>query len=99
VRTVGFVHAETSTGAESDAGTLTGIAHEFGALRFCDAVTSLAGVPLLVDDGPLNFRFTQVHKNASHAFPDFPPVSYSDAVIDRVKAEKIKPRFKVGLWT
>ena len=40
---VGFVHAETSTGAQSDAKLLTQIAHKYGALTIVDAVTSLAG--------------------------------------------------------
>src|SRR5947209_1894436 len=42
-RVLGFVHAETSTGAQSDAKTLTQIAHKHDALVIADAVTSLAG--------------------------------------------------------
>jgi alanine-glyoxylate transaminase/serine-glyoxylate transaminase/serine-pyruvate transaminase len=89
VRTVGFVHAETSTGAESDAKTLTGIAHEFGALVICDAVTSLAGVPLLVDEWAIDAVYSGSQKCLS-CVPGLSPVSYSDAVIDRVKARKDK---------
>ena len=44
-----FVHAETSTGACSDAQTLCQIAREFDCLTIVDAVTSLGGVPLYVD--------------------------------------------------
>src|SRR5687767_13394000 len=43
VKVVAFVHAETSTGAQSDARLLTQIAHRHGALVIVDAVTSLAG--------------------------------------------------------
>src|SRR5436189_4079570 len=42
-KVVAFVHAETSTGAQSDAKALTQIAHKYGALVIVDAVTSLAG--------------------------------------------------------
>jgi alanine-glyoxylate transaminase/serine-glyoxylate transaminase/serine-pyruvate transaminase len=45
-----FVHAETSTGAQSDAKTLCAISSKYGALNIVDAVTSLAGTPVLVDD-------------------------------------------------
>jgi alanine-glyoxylate transaminase/serine-glyoxylate transaminase/serine-pyruvate transaminase len=39
-----FVHAETSTGARSDAATLCRLAREAGALSVVDCVTSLGGV-------------------------------------------------------
>ena len=42
-----FVHAETSTGALSDAATLAAIARRHGALTIMDCVTSLGGVPVL----------------------------------------------------
>ena len=44
-----FVHAETSTGVRSDAAGLCRLAAERGALSIVDAVTSLAGIELLVD--------------------------------------------------
>ena len=47
---VSFVHAETSTGAQSDIKTLTDIAHKYGALVIADAVTSLAGIPIKTDE-------------------------------------------------
>ncbi len=45
-----FVHAETSTGALSDAKTLAEIAHRHDCLTIADTVTSLGGVPLEVDE-------------------------------------------------
>src|SRR5690606_8097357 len=48
--TVAFVHAETSTGARSDARTLTEIAHRHNCLVIVDSVTGLGGVELRVDD-------------------------------------------------
>ena len=47
---VAFVHAETSTGCESDAKTISDIAHKHGCLVIMDAVTSLAGTPVRIDE-------------------------------------------------
>ncbi|MDH5233136.1 MAG: aminotransferase class V-fold PLP-dependent enzyme, partial [Gammaproteobacteria bacterium] len=47
---VAFVHAETSTGAQSDAKTLCEIAHQHGCLTIVDTVTSLGGTPVKVDE-------------------------------------------------
>src|SRR6476619_4738714 len=49
-RLVAFVHAETSTGVQSDAKTLVEIAHKHDALTIVDTVTSLAGTPVLLDE-------------------------------------------------
>jgi alanine-glyoxylate transaminase/serine-glyoxylate transaminase/serine-pyruvate transaminase len=49
ISVVAFVHAETSTGAMSDAEQITRLAHQHDALVIVDAVTSLAGSPLEVD--------------------------------------------------
>ncbi len=43
---MGFVHAETSAGAQSDAGALCALAREHGALSVVDCVTSLGGLPV-----------------------------------------------------
>src|SRR5215471_650354 len=50
VRVIAFVHAETSTGCQSDARTLTQIAHKYGAMVIVDAVTTLGGSPVRVDE-------------------------------------------------
>src|SRR5690554_43962 len=51
---VAFVHAETSTGACSDARLLAEIAHKHGCLTIVDTVTSLGGIPLRVDEWQLD---------------------------------------------
>ena len=48
------MHAETSTGALSDAQAISAVAGQFDALSIVDAVTSLGGVPLLVDEWQLD---------------------------------------------
>jgi len=49
IKALAFVHAETSTGAWSDAKTLASIAQAHGALVIMDTVTGLAGIPVEVD--------------------------------------------------
>ena len=44
-----FVHAETSTGARSDAAALCALAAGRGALTIVDTVTSLGGIEVAVD--------------------------------------------------
>jgi alanine-glyoxylate transaminase/serine-glyoxylate transaminase/serine-pyruvate transaminase len=41
-----FVHAETSTGARSDAEALVRLAHDHDCLAIADTVTSLGGIPV-----------------------------------------------------
>ena len=92
---VAFVHAETSTGAQSDAKLLTQIAHEAGMLVIVDAVTSLAGTPIRVDEWNIDAIYSGSQKCLS-CVPGLSPVSYSDAVIERVKNRK--PGNKVQSW-
>jgi alanine-glyoxylate transaminase / serine-glyoxylate transaminase / serine-pyruvate transaminase len=88
-RVVAFVHAETSTGVQSDAKTLVGIAHRFDALTIVDAVTSLGGVPVLVDEWGVDAIYSASQKCLS-CTPGLSPVSFSDRVVDYVKARKDK---------
>ncbi len=53
-RVVAFIHAETSTGVQSDAETLCRLAKDAGMLVIVDAVTSLAGI------SPITFSNTAV---------------------------------------
>jgi alanine-glyoxylate transaminase/serine-glyoxylate transaminase/serine-pyruvate transaminase len=57
-KALAFVMAETSTGALSDARTLTEIAHRHGALAIVDAVTALGGVELDVDGWDIDAIFS-----------------------------------------
>jgi alanine-glyoxylate transaminase/serine-glyoxylate transaminase/serine-pyruvate transaminase len=84
-----FVHAETSTGARSDAQLLTSIAHEHDALVIVDAVTSLGGVPVLVDEWGIDAIYSGSQKCLS-CTPGLSPVSFSARVVDYVKNRKDK---------
>ncbi len=88
-KVVAFVHAETSTGAQSDAKTLIDIARQAGALTIVDAVTSLGGTPVLVDEWRADATYSASQKCLS-CTPGLSPVSFSDAAIARVKARKTK---------
>jgi alanine-glyoxylate transaminase / serine-glyoxylate transaminase / serine-pyruvate transaminase len=88
-KVVAFVHAETSTGCESDAKTLAEIAHKHGALVIMDAVTSLAGSPVLVDEWGIDAVYSASQKCLS-CTPGLSPVSFNERVIEKVKARKTK---------
>jgi alanine-glyoxylate transaminase / serine-glyoxylate transaminase / serine-pyruvate transaminase len=88
-KVVGFVHAETSTGAQSDAKLLTQIAHKHGALVIVDAVTSLAGTPVRVDEWEIDAIYSASQKCLS-CTPGLSPVSFSERVVERVKKRKDK---------
>ncbi len=88
-RVLGFVHAETSTGCLSDAKLLTEIAHKHDCLVIVDAVTSLGGSPVLVDEWGIDAIYSASQKCLS-CTPGLSPVSYSERVVERVKARKEK---------
>jgi len=84
---VAFVHAETSTGAQSDAQLLTQIAHEAGALVIVDAVTSLAGTPLKIDEWGIDAVYSGTQKCLS-CVPGISPISIGERAIDKIKSRK-----------
>ena len=88
-RLVAFVHAETSTGVLSDAKTLVDVAHRHGALAIVDAVTSLGGSPVLVDEWKIDAVYSASQKCLS-CTPGLSPVSFSERVVDYVKSRKDK---------
>lgn len=89
VKIVAFVHAETSTGALSDAESITRLAHNNGALVIVDAVTSLAGVPLKVDDWSLDAVYSGSQKCLS-SFPGLSPVTFSPSALDKIKSRSTR---------
>ena len=86
---VAFVHAETSTGAQSDAQTISAIARQYGCLTIVDAVTSLAGTPLKVDDWQLDAVYSGSQKCLS-CTPGLSPVTLSPRAVEKIKARKRK---------
>lgn len=84
-KVVAFVHAETSTGALSDAATLCRLAHEAGCLSIVDCVTSLAGVPVLVDEWGADAVYSGSQKCLSCA-PGLSPITFSERVVEKIKS-------------
>ncbi|NLC23345.1 alanine--glyoxylate aminotransferase family protein [Oxalobacter vibrioformis] len=88
-RIVAFVHAETSTGCESDAKLLAQIAHKHDAMVIVDTVTSLGGCPVLVDEWELDAVYSGTQKCLSCA-PGLSPVTFSERAVDYVTKRKDK---------
>ena len=88
-KVVAFVHAETSTGAQSDAKTLVEIAHKHDCLTIVDAVTSLAGSPLKVDEWGIDAIYSGTQKCLS-APPGLSPISLNERALDVISKRKTK---------
>jgi len=84
---VAFVHAETSTGALSDAKTLCSIARKYNCITIVDAVTSLGGVELFVDEWEIDAIYSGSQKCLS-AMPGIAPISFGDRAIKKLTARK-----------
>ena len=84
-----FVHAETSTGALSDAQTLAKLAHEYDCLTIVDTVTSLGGVPLKVDEWKLDAVYSGTQKCLS-CIPGLSPVTFNEAAMEKVSKRQSK---------
>ena len=84
---VAFVHAETSTGALSDAKLLCQIANRYGCLTIVDAVTSLVGSELRVDEWGIDAIYSGSQKCLS-AMPGLSPVSFSERAIHKITHRK-----------
>lgn len=86
---VAFVHAETSTGARSDAKALCELARRYNCLSIVDAVTSLAGIELNVDGWGIDAIYSGTQKCLS-CVPGLSPVSFSDRAVQRIKSRTKK---------
>ncbi|MES9906287.1 MAG: alanine--glyoxylate aminotransferase family protein [Sedimenticola sp.] len=86
---VAFVHAETSTGAQSDAKTLVELSHKYGCLTIVDAVTSLGGTPVKVDEWQIDAIYSGTQKCLSCA-PGLSPVSFSERALEKISGRQSK---------
>jgi alanine-glyoxylate transaminase/serine-glyoxylate transaminase/serine-pyruvate transaminase len=89
VKAVAFVHAETSTGAQSDAETISALAHRYGTLSLVDTVTSLGGSLLKVDEWGIDAIYSGSQKCLS-CTPGLSPVSFSTRAQEVIKHRKTK---------
>lgn len=88
-KVLAFVHAETSTGVASDGKALAEIARRHGAMTIMDAVTSLAGIPVPVDEWGIDACYSGSQKCLS-CTPGLSPITFSDRVVDLVRNRKTK---------
>lgn len=88
-KVLAFVHAETSTGAISDARSLARLAREHGCLSIADTVTSLGGSPLKVSEWGLDAVYSGTQKCLS-CTPGLSPVTFSERAIATVKNRSSK---------
>jgi len=84
---VAFVHAETSTGAVSDADGIWQLAHKHDCLVIADTVTSLGGSPLKVDEWGLDAVYSGTQKCLS-CTPGISPVTFSERAQEVIKNRK-----------
>jgi alanine-glyoxylate transaminase/serine-glyoxylate transaminase/serine-pyruvate transaminase len=88
-KVIGIVHAETSTGAAQPMDELGEVVHDNGALLLMDCVTSLAGIPVKLDDWGVDAAYSGTQKCLSCP-PGLSPASFSPRALDAIKARKTK---------
>ncbi len=84
-KALAFVHAETSTGVQSDAAALCGLARTHDCLSIVDAVTSVGGIPVEVDAWGADAVYSGTQKCLSCP-PGLSPVTFSDRAAETVRS-------------
>ena len=92
-KVLGIVHAETSTGAHQPLEGLGDLLHDAGMLLLVDAVTSLGGHPVKVDEWGIDAIYSATQKCLSCP-PGLAPVSFSPLALEIIE----KRRSKVQSW-
>lgn len=90
---VAFVHAETSTGACSDARAIAALARRYECLTIMDAVTSLGGIPVCIDAWGIDAAYSGSQKCLS-APPGLSPITLNERAIAKIKSRQ----YKVQSW-
>jgi len=86
-KVVAFVHAETSTGVRNDAEKMCALAREHNCLTIVDAVTSLGGIDVAVDEWQIDAIYSGSQKCLS-CVPGISPVSFSDKAVEVIQNRK-----------
>ena len=89
VKAIAVVHAETSTGVRQPLKEISKLAKEYDALFFVDAVTSLGGINVGVDENEIDAVYSGTQKCIS-APPGLSPVSFSNKAVEALNARKTK---------
>ncbi len=88
-KVVAVVHAETSTGAESPVAEIGKVVKKAGALYLIDAVTSLGGSPVKIDEWGIDAIYSGTQKCLSCP-PGLAPVSFSPRAMKVASHRKTK---------
>jgi alanine-glyoxylate transaminase/serine-glyoxylate transaminase/serine-pyruvate transaminase len=84
-RVVAFVQAETSTGMFNQAKPICEAAREVDALTIADCVTSLGGMPVLVDENGIDIAYSCTQKGLGCP-PGLAPLTVGPRALSRLKA-------------
>jgi alanine-glyoxylate transaminase/serine-glyoxylate transaminase/serine-pyruvate transaminase len=90
-KVVGFVHAETSTGALQSGKAICAAAHEAGALVIGDCVTSLGGVPVEFDRTGIDVAYSCTQKGLSCP-PGLSPMAMSPRAMEYLRGRTTPSR-------
>ncbi|HZD57037.1 MAG TPA: alanine--glyoxylate aminotransferase family protein [Anaerolineales bacterium] len=88
-KVVAIVHAETSTGAEQPLGEIARIVHDQAGILIADAVTSLGGLPVRVDEIGIDICYSGSQKCLSCP-PGLGPITLNERA-ERVLRERKTP--------
>ena len=83
VKAVGVVHAETSTGVLTPLPEIVDLAHQHGALVIADAVTSLGGHDIKLDDWDVDVCYSATQKCLGSP-PGLAPISFGPRAMEVV---------------
>jgi alanine-glyoxylate transaminase/serine-glyoxylate transaminase/serine-pyruvate transaminase len=86
---VAMVHAETSTGAQSNVAALVKLAHAHDCLTIVDTVTSLGGTPVKVDEWGIDAIYSGSQKCLS-CTPGLSPVSFNERALEKIRNRRTK---------
>jgi len=88
-KVVAIVHAETSTGAEQPLDEIAKVVHAEGAILVVDAVTSLGGMPVRVDDIGIDVCYSATQKCLSCP-PGLGPITVGPRAEEALRQRKIQ---------
>lgn len=89
VKVVALVHAETSTGVLQPLEEISQMVHEHGAFLLVDAVTSLGGHPVKVDEWGLDICYSGSQKCLACP-PGLAPITFNDRAAEAMRNRKSK---------
>ncbi|MGH7873424.1 MAG: pyridoxal-phosphate-dependent aminotransferase family protein [Candidatus Binatia bacterium] len=88
-KVVALVHAETSTGVLQPLDDIAKLVHDSGALLLVDAVTSLGGAPVRIDELGIDACYSGTQKCLGCP-PGLSPVTFNERAVDVIRKRKTK---------